>query len=198
MCRYTTLWKRSKLLLSVCCAHEWRSANQRVSAGRHRPDLHWSRSKGERRLLPWRAPVTAAVANDANSSSVWCRSGTASIVALGCTCTPRATPMVVWSLKLSLYTALQCYCSCTQHIIMSCLLVIHNVDDWCDHWSHCNPCDPVVCSCVNLWRSLTSRGWSDVITASFFTEVKWLHCLQNIYELCESVSSLSIVHCTRI
>ena len=52
---------------------------RRVEAGRYRPDLRWSRSKGERHLLPWRAPVTAAVAKDANSSSVWCTSGTASI-----------------------------------------------------------------------------------------------------------------------
>jgi len=36
-----------------------------VEAGRHRPDLLWSRSKGELRLLVWCAPVTAAVANDA-------------------------------------------------------------------------------------------------------------------------------------
>jgi len=31
----------------------------------HRPELRWSMSKGERRLLSWHAPVTAAAANDA-------------------------------------------------------------------------------------------------------------------------------------
>ena len=65
MCRYTTLWKRSKLLLSVCCAHERRLASlhgfgRRVEAGRYRPDIRWSRSKGERHLLPWRVPVTGS------------------------------------------------------------------------------------------------------------------------------------------
>ena len=57
----------------------WHGFGRRVEAGYYRPDLRWSRSKGERHLLPWHVPVTAAVANDANSSSIWCTPGTASI-----------------------------------------------------------------------------------------------------------------------
>ena len=72
MCRYTTLWKKASCccLLSVWCAHEQRSASlsygfgRCVEAGCCKPGLRWSRRKGERHLLPWRVPVTAAVAND--------------------------------------------------------------------------------------------------------------------------------------
>ena len=69
MFRYTTLWK-SKLLLSVCCAHDvqpvCRGFGRRVEAGRYRPDLS-SLIKEQR----WTAPTTVTCSCH-NRCCQWC------------------------------------------------------------------------------------------------------------------------------
>jgi len=75
MCCYTTLWKRRKLLLSVCGSRERCSARLSWfrSACRSWASQTWSsliqEQRCEQRLLLWCAPVTAAVANDADVSA---------------------------------------------------------------------------------------------------------------------------------